>query len=93
MERCNQSVLDTLRKIKLAENVDRRWMLVTQVERVINGRYHQARRMTPYEAFHGSMQVHRQLVNWQSRLMKLQNEGRRVVVEPLKLPRGDKVLV
>lgn len=51
IERCNRIVLETLRKLKLADRTDKWLRLVTQVERVIKGSFHRASGRTPFEAF------------------------------------------
>lgn len=58
VEMCNRLVLEILRKLKMEEQTDGWWNLLSQVEQVINGRYHNALRMTPFEAFYGTRQVH-----------------------------------
>lgn len=91
VERCNRSILENLRKVELAEGNDRWWHLVQQVERVMNGRYHQALGMTPYEAFYGTMQVHKNLVMRRGKQMEKQNGTRRMVVEPSGLFEGSRI--
>lgn len=47
VERCNRSVLEALRKIKLVGNTERWWNVLLQMEKVLNGQYHQALGMAP----------------------------------------------
>lgn len=85
MERCNRSVFEILRKLKVAEGTDKWWCLMPQVERVMNGQYHQGLEMKPFEAFYGSMRIHHQLRMRRNKQMEKQNEQRRMVVEPLEM--------
>lgn len=92
VERCNRSVLETLRKLKMASKTERWWILIDQVERVMNGSFHKALGRTPFEAFYGTVQVHRQLVTKRREDMRKRNEGRREVVQN-DLQEGSRVLV
>lgn len=49
------------------------------VERVLNGRYHHALGMTPFEAYYGTLQVHEDLVSLRKRQKDKINEGKKEV--------------
>lgn len=78
MDRCNKNVLGTLRKIKMAENTKRWWGLLSMPERAINGNYHRALGITPFEPFYGALQTYRQLVRKRQKNGKKRNESKRV---------------
>lgn len=86
-------ILEVLRKLKTFENTDRWWTLLQQVERVLNGRYHHTLSMTPFEAFNGTMHIHRQLVQRREKRQRERNEGKRMRGEEAEFNSRDKVLV
>lgn len=91
-ERCNRTVLRALRKLKLADRIERWWTLIDKVERVINGNFHKALRRTPFGAYYGTMQVQRYLEMNRQQKMIARNVGRWDVVEE-ELSEGNQVLV
>lgn len=56
----------------------------------MNGGHRKTLGMTPYEAFYGTMEVHKQLVTQRSKQMKVQNDGRRMDVKPLEPSEEDR---
>lgn len=69
-EQCNKTVLETLRKLKLAEIIEKWWTSVDQVEWVMNGSFHKALGITPFEAYYGTMQVYKDLVTKRQQEMR-----------------------
>lgn len=50
-----------------------------EVERVVNGRYHRALGMTPFETFHANAQVHQSLVRRRLAAKERENMNKKAV--------------
>lgn len=52
VESCNRSISEIFKKLRMYAPCRAWWVSLEHVKRIVNGRFHRALEMTPFEAFH-----------------------------------------